>query len=182
MEIFHLSKDLWFVEDSLPLHMCAIMWFVTIYLFITKSQWAFELMLYIGMPGGIHSLLTPELTQGVTLLDKIDYFLAHGGWSWLHFMPYSFWICGLRINGIWRAFFIVHVIAFFIGIVNWILGSNYMYLAQRPIVDNPLIPPKSIFLGRWPYYIIIFQVALLLHALVVNLPFWILRKRISIEV
>ena len=79
MEVFHLSKDLWFVEDSLPLHMCAIMWFVTIYLFLTKSQWAFELMLFIGMPGGIHSLLTPELTHGVTLLDKIDYFLAHGG-------------------------------------------------------------------------------------------------------
>ena len=55
------------------------MWFVTIYLFLTKSQWAFELMLFIGMPGGIHSLLTPELTHGVTLLDKIDYFLAHGG-------------------------------------------------------------------------------------------------------
>ena len=182
MEIFHLSKDLWFVEDSLPLHMCAIMWFVTIYLFITKSQWAFELMLYIGMPGGIHSLLTPELTQGVTLLDKIDYFLAHGGLVMAPF--YAIFVMDMwpRKNGIWRAFFIVHVIALFVGLINWILGSNYMYLAQRPIVDNPLIPPESIFLGRWPYYIIIFQVALLLHALVVNLPFWIFRKRSSIEV
>ena len=182
MEIFHLSKDLWFVEDSLPLHMCAIMWFVTIYLFITKSQWAFELMLYIGMPGGIHSLLTPELTQGVTLLDKIDYFLAHGGLVMAPF--YAIFVMDMwpRKNGLWRAFFIVHVIALFVGLINWILGSNYMYLAQRPIVDNPLIPPESIFLGRWPYYIIIFQVALLLHALVVNLPFWILRKRSSIEV
>ena len=79
MEIFHFNKGFWFIEDSLPLHMCAIMWFVTIYLFISKSQWAFELMLFIGMPGGIHSLLTPELTHGITLLDKIDYFLAHGG-------------------------------------------------------------------------------------------------------
>ena len=57
MEIFHYNKGFWFIEDSLPLHMCAIMWFVTIYLFISKSQWAFELMLFIGMPGGIHSLL-----------------------------------------------------------------------------------------------------------------------------
>ena len=182
MEIFHLSKDLWFVEDSLPLHMCAIMWFVTIYLFITKSQWAFELMLFIGMPGGIHSLLTPELTQGVTLLDKIDYFLAHGVGHGSILCHICSGICGLEKTEIWRAFFIVHVIALFVGLINWILGSNYMYLAQRPIVDNPLIPPESIFLGRWPYYIIIFQVALLLHALVVNLPFWILRKRSSIEV
>ena len=70
MEIFHYNKGLWFIEDSLPLHMCAIMWFVTIYLFISKSQWAFELMLFIGMPGGIHSLLTPELTHGITFWIK----------------------------------------------------------------------------------------------------------------
>ena len=181
MEVFHLSKDLWFVEDSLPLHMCAIMWFVTIYLFLTKSQWAFELMLFIGMPAGIHSLLTPELTHGVTLLDKIDYFLAHGGLVLAPF--YAIFVMDMwpRKNGIWRAFFIVHVIALFVGLINWLVGSNYMYLAKRPIVDNPLIPPESIFWGRWPYYIIIFQVALLLHALAVNLPFWILRKRRNVK-
>lgn len=182
MEVFHISKGLWFVEDSLPLHMCAIMWFVTIYLFLTKSQWAFELMLFIGMPGGIHSLLTPELTHGVTLLNKIDYFLAHGGLVLAPF--YAIFVMDMwpRKNGIWRAFFIVNLIALFVGLINWLVGSNYMYLAKRPIVDNPLIPPESTFLGIWPFYIIIFQVALLLHALAVNLPFWILRKRRNVKI
>ena len=38
MEIFHYNKGFWFIEDSLPLHMCAIMWFVTIYLFISNRS------------------------------------------------------------------------------------------------------------------------------------------------
>ena len=52
-----------------------------------------------------------------------------------------------------------------------------MYLASRPIVDNPLIPPPSMIFGQWPYYILIFQLALLAHALLVNVPFWIYRKK-----
>ena len=177
MEIFHYNKGFWFIEDSLPLHMCAIMWFVTIYLFISKSQWAFELMLFIGMPGGIHSLLTPELTHGTTLLDKIDYFLAHGGLVMAPF--YAIFVLNMwpRKNAIWRAFLIINVIALAVGIVNWVVDANYMYLARRPIVDNPLIPPPSIIFGQWPYYILIFQLALLGHALVVNVPFWIYKRK-----
>ena len=177
MEIFHYNKGFWFIEDSLPLHMCAIMWFVTIYLFISKSQWAFELMLFIGMPGGIHSLLTPELTHGTTLLDKIDYFLAHGGLVMAPF--YAIFVLNMwpRKNAVWRAFLIINVIALAVGIVNWVVDANYMYLASRPIVDNPLIPPPSIIFGQWPYYILIFQLALLGHALVVNVPFWIYKRK-----
>ena len=133
-----------------PLHMCAIMWFVTIYLFLSKSQWAFELMLFIGMPGGIHSLLTPELTHGITLLDKIDYFLAHGGLVMAPF--YAIFVMNMwpRKNAIWRSFLIIHIIALTVGIVNWAVGGNYMYLASRPIVDNPLIPPPPSFLDNGP--------------------------------
>ena len=51
-----------------------------------------------------------------------------------------------------------------------------MYLASRPIVDNPLIPPSSVIFGQWPFYIIIFQLALLSHALVVNVPFGFIKE------
>ena len=80
-------------------------------------------------------------------------------------------------NAIWRSFLIINVIALTVGIVNWAIGGNYMYLASRPIVDNPLIPPSSVIFGQWPFYIIIFQLALLSHALVVNVPFWIYKRK-----
>ena len=48
------------------------------------DQWAFEMMLFIGMPGGFHSLLTPELTHGDSLLHKIDFFTAYADTGLTH--------------------------------------------------------------------------------------------------
>ena len=84
----------WSLEHSLPLHLCGLMWFMCIYLFITKKQWVFEMILFIGMPGGIHSLLTPELPHGADLLHKVDFFIGHGGLILAPFYAISFWECG----------------------------------------------------------------------------------------
>ncbi|NBW33393.1 MAG: hypothetical protein EBR22_05500, partial [Cytophagia bacterium] len=43
------------------------------------------------------------------------------------------------------------------GTINYLLGSNYMYLAKRPLVDNPFL------IGPWPWYLIGLEFATLLH-------------------
>ena len=48
---------------------------------------------------------------------------------------------------------------------NVLLGSNYMYLNERPIVDNPFL------IGEWPWYILGFEVAGALHILIMDLFF-----------
>ena len=70
------------------------MWLVAIYMLITKQQWAFELLLFIGMPGGIHSLLTPELTHGDSLIHKADFFYLMEDWFWHRCMQFLFSKCG----------------------------------------------------------------------------------------
>ena len=47
-------------------HLCRLMVFNTIFLLL-RNQIAFELLLFIGMVGGFHSLMTPELTHGSNL-------------------------------------------------------------------------------------------------------------------
>ena len=42
-----------------------------------------------------------------------------------------------------------------------------MYLSIKPIVDNPFL------IGDWPYYIIGLELATLLHALLVHIPFYL---------
>ena len=162
------------MQDSLPLHLCAIMWFVSIYLFLTQKKWAFEMMLFIGMPGGVHSLLTPELTHGDSLLHKIDFFIGHGGLVLAPF--YAIFIMQMwpRKNAWWQSFLKLQFLVLIVGIFNYLAGSNYMYLTHPPIADNPLIPSNESFFGKWPYYILIFELAVFLHALLINIPF--LRK------
>jgi hypothetical integral membrane protein (TIGR02206 family) len=173
MDLYNIYIGLWSIQDSLPLHLCSIMWFVAIYMLITKKQWAFELLLFIGMPGGIHSLLTPELTHGDSLIHKIDFFLAHGG---LVLTPFY----GIFVLKMWPrksswlfSFLKLQLLVIIVGALNYLLESNYMYLANPPIANNPLIPEESSFFGQWPYYIIIFEIAVLVHAFIINVPFFL---------
>ena len=76
---YFVGKGIWTPQDSLPFHLCRLMLFNTIILLFTRNQIAFELILFIGMVGGFHSLMTPELTHGSDLVLLIDYFLVHGG-------------------------------------------------------------------------------------------------------
>ena len=79
IQSYFVYKGIWTPQDSLPFHLCRLMLFNTIILLFTRNQIAFELLLFIGMVGGFHSLMTPELTHGSDLVLLIDYFLVHGG-------------------------------------------------------------------------------------------------------
>ena len=59
----------------------------------------------------------------------------------------------------------VQILFVIIGIANWVFGANYMYLSNAPIVNNPLI------IGEWPWYILFFEIAGLLHVLVLYFCF-----------
>ena len=49
-----------------------------------------------------------------------------------------------------------------------------MYLAKKPLANNPLL------IGDWPYYIIGLELATLLHAFLVYIPFY-LKKSFSLS-
>ena len=50
--------------------------------------------------------------------------------------------------------------------LNYLIKSNYMYLNRPPKVNNPLI------IGEWPYYLIYFEVFILILFLI---TFWIFK-------
>ena len=179
MDWYHIFIDSsWSLQDSLPLHLCSIMWFISIYFFLTKKQWAFEMILFIGMPGGIHSLLTPELPHGSDLLHKIDFFIGHGG---LVLAPlYAVFVLNMwpRKHAWWQTFLKLQILVLIVGIINYISDSNYMYLMHPPIANNPLIPSENSFFGQGNRYILIFELAVIIHAAIINLPFLMKSKKI----
>jgi uncharacterized membrane protein YwaF len=62
-------------------------------------------------------------------------------------------------------FFYTQLVALFVGLVNYAVGANYMYLAEKPAVYNPFI------IGNWPWYILGLEVAVLLHFYVIYILF-----------
>ena len=59
-----------------------------------------------------------------------------------------------------NVFFLSQGILLFVGFSNLVLGSNYMYLVQKPLVNNPMI------IGEWPWYILGFEIMGLIHILI----------------
>ena len=171
MNLYYILKGNWILTESLPLHLCSIMWIFSIVFLLTRSQWLFEVLLFIGMPGAFHSLVTPELTNGNDLINKIEFFFNHGG---LVFVP-LFAIFSLEMwprKASWiKSFFALQIIAFLVFLINNLIGSNYMFLMNPPIANNPLIPDGNTFFGKWPFYIIILEFAVLLHIVLIYLPF-----------
>jgi len=148
----------WIAQNSLPLQMCSfsVIWAAdTLW---TGRQLTYELLLFWGA-GALHSFLTPELDDGNSLYNYTEYTLSHAGI--LCSGAYATLRMGLRPRPLsWlRVFGLTQWVLPVIGGVNWLLGSNYMYIAYRPMVDNPFL------IGPWPWYILGLEFAALLHFL-----------------
>jgi len=60
--------------------------------------------------------------------------------------------------------------------VNWLLGSNYMYIAYRPMVDNPFL------IGPWPWYILGAELAAFANFALAYVPWiWIDRRTAALR-
>tara|TARA_B110000977_G_C11065015_1_gene487466 strand:- start:1466 stop:2161 length:696 start_codon:yes stop_codon:yes gene_type:complete len=166
IQYYYIQQGIWTAQDSLPFHLCRLMWFVSLVTILTRNQIAFELLLFVGMIGGMHSMLTPEFTHGINPLLMVDYFMVHGG---LIVVPlYCVFALGMRPRkqAWYKSILYLQIFVVSVGLIDYLLGANYMYLAVKPVVENPFL------IGDWPYYIIGLEFATLLHAFLVYLPFY----------
>jgi hypothetical integral membrane protein (TIGR02206 family) len=166
IQFYYLKVGVWTAQDSLPFHLCRLMWFNSIIVLLNRNQMAFELLLFVGMIGGLHSMLTPEFTHGTDPVLMFDYFIVHGG---LIAIPlYCIFVLGMkpRKKAWFKSFLYLQIFVICVGLIDYLLGANYMYLAVKPNVENPFL------IGDWPFYIIGLELATLLHAFLVYIPFY----------
>lgn len=155
----------WRVQSSLPLHMCGLSAILSGVVLLWRNQRAYEFLFYWGIPGAFHSLLTPEFTSGRAGLLFTEYFISHGGI--IASALYLTLVLEMkpRKGSWWKIALWSQPVLLVIGAANWVLDSNYMYLCQKPLANNPFV------MGDWPWYLVGLQIAGLLHLLAVYSPF-----------
>lgn len=157
----------WDIYNNLPLHMCGLSSIISGIIIFYRRQWLYECLYFWGIPGAVHSLLTPEFTQGTQGLLFMEYYIAHGGII-LSALYCTFYLGFQPGKGSWwKIFLYSQILLPVVGGINWLLDANYMYLCQPPIVDNPFI------IGDFPEHLIGLEIAGLLHFALVYLPFGI---------
>ncbi len=173
---FFLS-DLYIVkiQTDLPLHLCHFAYWFSVICLICQlynyknKQFYFNCAYFLGFSGAFQGILTVDLTGIYTFGDMLALHLQHSfiimNILWLIF-AYRF---TFNPNGILQAFIFTNIIILFVGAVNWIIGSNYMFLCSPPAVDNPLL------IGEWPYYLIVLEVVFFLYGYILCIPFLIIK-------
>ena len=146
-DVYRFMDGHWLLVKDLPLHLCGFSTFLSAYALYTRSQMAFEFSFFWGMGGALQAIITPEFAR--------------------FYSPYYFYISQIShaiiiINVLWmlcifklkigryalhRTILLSLILMAIISVINFILGSNYFFVCEKPDVPNPLI------IGEWPVYV-----------------------------
>ena len=141
----HEGLHLW----NLPLQLCDATLWMSALACLTRWPRVVEFTYFGGLAGAGMAILTPDLWSPWPSYPAIYFFIAHG----LIVLAVSVLVFGriapLAPGAMWRAFGMLLGYAAFVGAVNAIAGTNFMYLCRKPkgasLLDS---------LGPWPVYLI----------------------------
>lgn len=162
----------WTIQEELPLHLCRLMAFIFPWVIYTQNRKWFGVTYFWTMGGTIQALLTPDLVDGFPHREYLIYFIFHGV---LVYLPIYCLMC-FKWRITWedfkRSFIYLNVLAFFIFILNQLIGSNYLYIGQKP-------PGPSLMdaLGPWPWYILSLEGVVLVLFGVFYIPWMIVNRK-----
>lgn len=153
-----MYKGEWTAQNSLPLHMCELSEIFAAIALLWQNQVLFEMLCYWGIAGGFHSILTPELlNDGSDKWLLFNYYYEHTIIILTPVLLITSYNMRLTRYSWLKVFVFINLCIPVTGTVNWLLGSNYMYLAERPAANNPFL------IGDWPWYILVLDFVVLAH-------------------
>jgi hypothetical integral membrane protein (TIGR02206 family) len=168
---------IWNIQTMLPLHMCSVVVWLTIYMLLTKNYQIYEISYFLGIGGALQALLTPDITgYGFPHFRAFNSFLAHG---LLVSVPiYMTVVEGFRptLASFKRVFIWANIYLIPVFLLNLVIGSNYLFIAYKP--DFPTLLD---LLAPWPWYIIQLEVVGFLILFLLYTPFLWIDRRMNIK-
>jgi len=157
----------WNVVEYLPLHLCSAFVILNSIMLFTRSYKIYEYSFFLGIGGALQAFLTPDAgIYGLPHFRAVQTLVAHG--LIITEAIYMTAVEGFRPTwgSIKRIFIGANIYMVCVGIINWLLGSNYMFIAHKPETASLLD-----VLGPWPWYILSLELVGFVMCLVLYLPF-----------
>lgn len=154
--------------QMLPLHLCALAVWLTAWVLITANPRAFDVAYFWALGGTSQALATPDLRLGFPSADFVLFFLGHGP----VIVGVIYVLIVYRLRPVPASLIRVSLTTLGVAIlalgVNAILGTNFMYLMEKPAGTSLLD-----WLGPWPWYWLALIAISGLTFLVLYAPFFI---------
>tara|TARA_B100000925_G_C21950195_1_gene448617 strand:- start:158 stop:862 length:705 start_codon:yes stop_codon:yes gene_type:complete len=161
--IGYILSSTWDIQYNLPIQLCGISSLICCVLpFVKKKEKLFEFVYYTGIIGGVMAILTPQMNYfDGTIRYFLNYYVSH---SLIIALPiFMFLHLDMKLPRLsWVKIWVnLNILMAIIMPINFLLGSNYMYVNEPPQVDNPLV------IGDWPYYLFLWEIFILIIAYMV---------------
>jgi len=169
-----------FVSD-LPLHFCSIGYYFSLSGIIMAvsykkynrkfEQFIFDCAYVLGFGGALQALITVDFT-GIN--NMIGVFVLN--WQHSIIILNVLWLIfaykkRFNLEGVFNAFIFINIVIIPVGVINYLLDANYMFLCSPPKVN-------SVFLvGQWPTYLILLEFIYFVYIMILYLPFKLLYKK-----
>ena len=163
---YYLERGWFAFPYSLPLHLCDLVLWLTVYTLFTLKPWAYELIYYWALAGTTMAVLTPDVSTPALSYLTLSFFAAHGGI--IVAILFLTWSRQLRPRpgSVWRAFLALHLYAALIALFNVVFDTNYFYICEKPTEASLLD-----YMGPWPLYVLVGDALGLLLFWLLWLPF-----------
>lgn len=163
---FKVRTEGWRFPDGMPLHLCDLTLWLTVFALLTLNQWVFEAAYFFGIAGASMAILQPELWAPIASYPSIYFFLSHGGI--VVSILYLVWgrIMRPRPGCLLRVLVMLNGYALFAGTFNIVFHTNFMFLCRKPQAASLLD-----FFGPWPFYILTGEVIAIAMFALLYLPF-----------
>jgi hypothetical integral membrane protein (TIGR02206 family) len=135
----------------------------------TRSYRIYEFSYFLGIAGALQAFLTPDAgIYGLPHFRAVQTLLAHG--LIISEGIYMTVVEGFRptLGSIKRVFIWANVYMAVVYVINMVLGSNYMFVAHKPVTASLLD-----FLGPHPWYILSLQLVGFVMCMILYIPFFI---------
>ncbi len=174
-----ISSGTFILKNDLPLQACH---FANIFLLMVmwrKNESWFRIFYFWILAGTMQAIITPDIQANFPHYWYWRYWIVHAGP--VVCIVYAAYVYEFRprASSILKSFLAINLMLLFIGILNYYLNSNYAFLNSKPAV-------KSLFnyLGPWPWYLLVADLAAFILFAVVYLPYWFMdlrKKKITIK-
>ncbi len=160
-QFYTVTLGMWSLH-SLPLELCNLMAFAAVVALLTRNQWFYELSVFLGFIAPLQAFVSPAILYGTDSIFFLIFYLEHFLTIFTPIYLTFFLQMQPRSFSWFKVPMMFSLVIFPLMGLNYLWGTNFMFLAARPAVDHPFN------FGDWPLYIFIWCGALLASSFVIS--------------
>lgn len=172
--IYKIGLGEYNLQTDLPLYLCSLLGLIIPLFTYFKRNWMYEILLFWIIAGTSQAIITPDIPIGFPSFEFFRYWIVHLGLVVI--ILYATMVLNFKpkLRSVFKSFLALQVYVVFMILVNFVLDANYFYLIRKPESATLLD-----YMGDWPYYILTGQLILIPYFLLIYLPFYLTREKIT---